>query len=123
MTRTGKWRFGAAAVGAALLTSLAAGAGHAAPPEKPAAPAPKAGPTCSLRTAEAPRGGRLEVEGAGWGKSPLVRIADRVTRIIERTETTLAVQIHADSNGGEVTIQVEGQRISCGTLTIIGKNE
>jgi hypothetical protein len=125
MTRSRTWKHGAVAVGAALLTCLAAaGRGHAAPPEKSAEPAkPKAGPTCTLRTTEAPRGGRLEVEGTGFGKSPLVRIADRVTRIIERTETTIAVQIHADSNGGEVTIQIGGQRIACGTLTIVGKNE
>jgi hypothetical protein len=112
-------------VAAALLTTLTAGGrGLAAPTEKPAeAPKAKAGPTCTLRTTEAPRGGRLEVEGTGFGKSPLVRIADRVTRIIERTETTIAVQIHADSNGGEVTVQVGGQRIACGTLTIVGKNE
>jgi len=124
MTRSRTWKHGALAVGAALLTSLAVGGiGYAAPPEKPAAPKPKAGPTCTLRTTEAPRGGRLEVEGTGFGKSPLVRIADRVTRIIERTETTIAVQIHADSDGGEVTVQVGGQRVPCGTLTIVGKNE
>jgi hypothetical protein len=126
MTRSRTFRHGVLAVGAALLTSLTAGGrSHAAPPEKPAEPEkPKpAGPTCSLRTTEAPRGGRLEVEGLGFGKSPLVRIADRVTRIIERTENTIAVQIHADSNGGEVTLQVGGQRIPCGTLTIVGKNE
>ena len=124
MTHSGTWKRAAVVVAAGVLTGLATG-GHsyAAPPEKPAEPRPKAGPTCTLRTTEAPRGGRLEVEGAGFGKSPLVRIADRVTRIIERTETTLAVQIHADSNGGEVTVQVGGQRVACGTLTIIGKNE
>ena len=124
MMRTANWKMGALAMGAALLTSLVAGSGRAAPPEKaPAAPRPKAGPTCSLLTEEAPRGGRLEVQGSDWGKSPLVRIADRVTRIIERTETTIAVQIHADSNGGQVTVQVGAQRIACGTLTIVGKNE
>jgi hypothetical protein len=124
MTRSRTWKQGALAVAAALLTSLsAAGLGHAAPPQKPAEPKPKAGPTCSLRTTEAPRGGRLEVEGTLFGKSPLVRIADRVTRIIERTETSLAVQIHADSNGGEVTVQIGGLRVPCGTLTIVGKNE
>lgn len=126
MTRTGTWRAGALAVAAALLTTLSvAGRGHAAPTEKPPAEAakPKPGPSCTLRTTEAPRGGRLEVEGKGFGKSPLVRIADRVTRIIERTETTIAVQIHADSDGGEVSVQVGGQRVACGTLTIVGKNE
>lgn len=124
MTQTRPWKQRALAVAAALLTTLAAGgSGHAAPPEKPAEPKPKAGPTCTLRTTEAPRGGRLEVEGTGFGKSPLVRIADRVTRIIERTETTIAVQIHADSNGGEITVQVGNQRVPCGTLTIVGKNE
>ena len=130
MTRSASWKHGALGLGATLLTSLflslaAGGRGHAAPPEKPDLPAkPDAtGPSCTLRTTEAPRGGRLEVEGKGFGKSPLVRIADRVTRIIERTETTIAVQIHADSNGGEVTLQSDGQRVSCGTLTIVGKNE
>ena len=103
MTQSRTWKQGALAVAAALLTSLSAGGlGHAAPPVKLAEPKPKAGPTCSLRTTEAPRGGRLEVE---------------------RTETSIAVQIHADSDGGEVTVQVGSLRVPCGTLTIVGKNE
>ena len=93
----------------------------AAAPAKPKAPA---GPavTCKLLTTEAPRGGRLEVEGAGFGKAPLVRIAGRVTRMIERTETKIAVQIHADSDGGAVTVHAGKLQAECGTLTIIGKN-
>jgi len=115
-------------LGNALLAStvfavLASGLAYALPPQK-AAPEekPKAAPTCTLLTTEAPRGGRLEVEGTDFGKAPLVRIANRVTRIIERTETTIAVQIHKDSDGGEVTVQVGKARIPCGTLTIIGKD-
>jgi hypothetical protein len=106
-----------------------AGDGDApAPPQKPkvAAPAPKtpAAPalSCKLLTTEAPRGGRLEVEGAGFGKAPLVRIAGRVTRMIERTESKIAVQIHADSDGGAVTVHAGKVQAECGTLTIIGKN-
>ena len=96
-----------------------------APTEK--APAPKPVPkapalTCTLLTTEAPRGGRLEVEGSGFGKAPLVRIAGRVTRMIERTETKIAVQIHIDSDGGAVTVKSGGLEAQCGTLTIIGKN-
>jgi len=98
-----------------------------APPEKPAPkPAPKApaapAPTCTLLTTEAPRGGLLEIEGAGFGKAPLVRIAGRVTRMIERTETKISVQIHPDSNGGAVTVHAGKLQAPCGTLTIIGKN-
>jgi hypothetical protein len=87
-------------------------------PNKPAAPAI----TCTLLTTEAPRGGRLEVEGAGFGQAPLVRIAGRVTRMIERTETKIAVQIPANSDGGAVTVHAGKLQAACGTLTIIGKN-
>jgi len=98
-----------------------------APPEQPGPkPAPKAPAapalTCTLITREAPRGGLLEVEGAGFGKAPLVRIAGRVTRMIERTETKISVQIHPDSNGGAVTVHAGKLQAACGTLTIIGKN-
>jgi hypothetical protein len=99
-----------------------------APPEKPApvkpGPAKPAAPplTCTLLTVEAPRGGLLEVEGAGFGKAPLVRIAGRVTRMIERTETKISVQIHPDSDGGAVTVHAGKLEAACGTLTIIGKN-
>lgn len=99
-----------------------------APAEKaPPKTAPKApaGPklTCTLLTVEAPRGGRLEVEGTGLGKAPLVRIAGRVTRIIERIgETKIAVQIPADSDGGAVTVHSGKLQAECGTLTIVGKN-
>jgi hypothetical protein len=85
---------------------------------KPAAPAL----TCRLLTEEGPRGGRLEVEGQGFGKAPLVRIAGRITRMIERTETKIAVQIPIDSNGGPVSVKAGKLEAECGTLTIIGKN-
>lgn len=96
-----------------------------APAEKKALPKPKPSApaiTCTLLTTEAPRGGRLEVEGAGFGQAPLVRIAGRVTRMIERTESKIAVQIPPDSDGGAVTVHAGKLQASCGTLTIIGKN-
>lgn len=86
--------------------------------QKPAAPAL----TCRLLTEEGPRGGRLEVEGENFGKAPLVRIAGRVTRMIERTETKIAVQIPRDSNGGLVSVKSGKLEAECGTLTIIGKD-
>ena len=98
----------------------------AAPPEKPAPDAGKkpAGPalTCTLLTPEGPRGGRLEVEGDGFGKAPLVRIAGKMTRMIERTETRISVQIPRDSNGGPVSVKAGKLEAECGTLNIIGKN-
>lgn len=97
-----------------------------APPEKPAPdaekkPAPPA-LTCKLITTEGPRGGRLEVEGDGFGKAPLVRIAGRVTRLIERTGNRISVQIPRDSDGGPVSVKAGKLEAECGTLTIIGKN-
>ena len=122
---TGQGRCGFALLAAVLIAWFAPAAALGAPPEKPAKPDPKpAAPavTCKLITVEAPRGGRLEVEGAGFGKAPLVRIAGRVTRMIERTETKIAVQIHADSDGGAVTVHAGKLKAECGSLTIIGKN-
>ena len=90
-----------------------------AQPQKPAA----AMVACTLLTTEAPRGGRLEVEGKNFGRAPVVRIAGRaITRILERTETKISVQIPADSDGGPVTVHAGAQQATCGTLTIIGKN-
>lgn len=90
--------------------------------EKDKSKAPPAGPTCTLLTRQGPRGGRLEVEGQGFGKAPLVRIGGQVTRMIERTETRIAVQIPRDSDGGRVSVNVGALEVECGTLTIIGKN-
>jgi hypothetical protein len=87
--------------------------------EKPAAPAAEA-VTCTLLTKEAPRGGRLEVEGAKLGKSPVVKIGGTVTRIIERPGDKIAVQIPKKSDGGPVIVLVDGKGVECGTLTIIG---
>src|SRR5688572_19384710 len=53
--------------------------------------------TCTLLTKEAPRGGRLEVQGTKLGKSPVVKIGGAVTRIIERPGDKIAVQIPAKS--------------------------
>lgn len=101
------------------------GASHRliAPPKIKPAPAHEAPAlTCKVLTTEAPRGGRLEVEGHGFGRAPLVRIGGKITRMIERTETRIAVQIPADSNGGPVTVIAGKQEATCGTLTIIGKD-
>jgi hypothetical protein len=100
--------------------------GIAAPPEKKPEQEPRtpsaSTPTCRLLTPDVPRGGRLEVEGEHFGKAPLVRIAGRVTRMIERFENRIAVQVHADSDGGSVTLKAGSHEVECGTLSIIGKN-
>jgi len=90
------------------------------PPESAKTPSAPAPITCTLLTKEAPRGGRLEVEGEKLGKSPVVKIGGAVTRIIERPGDKIAVQIPAKSDGGAVIVRVDGKDIECGTLTIIG---
>jgi IPT/TIG domain len=109
-----------AGAGALFVPSNAA----AAPPKKKpeSAPSVPAGPSCKLLTTEAPRGGRLEVEGSGFGKAPLVRIGGKVTRTIERTDNRIAVQIPANSDGGPVIVVVGKLQAACGTLTIIGRD-
>jgi hypothetical protein len=91
------------------------------PPAPPTPPAPIAAP-CKLLTPEAPRGGRLEVEGDGFGKTPVVRIGGRVARTLERAPQRLAVQIATDSNGGPVTVTADGKTMQCGVLLIIGRD-
>ena len=73
-------------------------------------------------TPQAPRGGRLEVEGGEFGKTPVVRIGGRVARMLERTPQRIAVQIAADSNGGPVTVTADGKYLQCGMLIIIGRD-
>lgn len=96
------------------------------PRKEPVAEAPKvdkkleAKVTCTLLTTEAPRGGRLEVEGKNFGKSPVVKINAETTRTIERSGDRIAVQIPRKSEGGAVTIRAEGQDVHCGMLVIIG---
>ena len=95
------------------------------PVEKEKARAPEAAKekqaaTCELLTKEAPRGGRLEVQGDKLGKSPVVKIGGVVTRIIEQPGDKIAVQIPKKSDGGEVVVRVDGSDVLCGTLTIIG---
>jgi len=93
-----------------------------APPAPPAPPPAPAAPPCKLLTPEAPRGGRLEVEGGEFGKTPVVRIGGRVARMLERTPQRIAVQIAADSNGGPVTVTADGRDMQCGVLIIIGRD-
>jgi hypothetical protein len=90
----------------------------------PSGPRPTPAPAlrCTLRTPEAPRGGRLEVEGDAFGKTPVLRIGGRIARILERSELRIAVQIPRDSDGGAVTVTARGAEAECGTLTIIGRN-
>jgi hypothetical protein len=90
---------------------------------KPAAPAkPPTDPVCKLVDAEVPRGGRLEVTGERFGQAPVVRIAGKVARMLERRDDRISVQVAADSNGGAVTLQNGDKTADCGTLVIIGKN-
>lgn len=86
-------------------------------------PAPEpAGPSCKLAEPEVPRGGRLDVTGERFGQAPVVRIAGKPARILERRENRISVQVAADSNGGAVTVQADGKTAECGTLVIIGKD-
>lgn len=91
-------------------------------PEQKPAPSKKPVPSCRLPSEEGPRGGRLVVEGEGFGRTPVVRIGDRVTRMLARQTNTLSVQIPADSDGGPVTVEADGVRAACGWLTIVGKD-
>lgn len=90
---------------------------------KPGQPSPEEPqPSCRLITEEAPRGGRVEVEAARVGRTPLLLIGGRVTRILLRKQDLISAQIPRDSDGGMVTVKVDGRQVPCGTLTIIGKN-
>jgi hypothetical protein len=64
----------------------------------------------------------LDVIGTGFGPAPLVRVAGKPVRMIERREDRISVQVPADSDGGPVAVQAQGVVQSCGTLVIIGKN-
>jgi hypothetical protein len=92
------------------------------PPPKPQPVAAVPQTMCSLEEREQPRGGRLDVVGSGFGQAPVVRIAQRPARMLERRTDRVSVQVPADSDGGEVTLQTEGRSASCGALVIIGKN-
>jgi hypothetical protein len=87
-----------------------------------AAAAKASGPKCAIEEPEQPRGGRLDVSGSGFGQAPVVRIAGRPVRMLERREDLLSVQVPADSNGGPVSVQAQGVTEPCGALVIIGKN-
>ena len=87
------------------------------------APAPaKNSPSCRLLTEEAPRGGRLEVQTERVGRTPLVLVNGEVVRILMRKNDLISAQIPRDSDGGMVTIKVDGEQLPCGTLSIVGKN-
>jgi hypothetical protein len=89
---------------------------------KPAPLAAPPAPICSLEDPEQPRGGRLEVLSHVAGQTPVVRIAGKALRMIERREDRISVQVPADSDGGEVTLLHDGRDAACGKLIIIGKN-
>lgn len=102
---------------------LAAANVKPAPPPPPAAtPAAPPKPACTLAEAEQPRGGRLEVLSDAFGSAPVVRIAGKPARMIERRPDRVSVQVPADSDGGPITLLHDGKTSSCGNLVIIGKN-
>jgi hypothetical protein len=90
--------------------------------EPPQPSASGAGPICSLAEPEQPRGGRLDVLGDRFGSAPVVRIAGKPARMLERRADRISVQIPADSDGGAITLQNDGKALACGNLVIIGKN-
>jgi hypothetical protein len=107
---------------AILVASSSASAEDPPAPKPPAPQAKPMGPSCSMADADAPRGGRLDITGERLGQAPVVRIAGKPARILERREDRISVQVAADSNGGVVTVQADGKTATCGTLNIIGKN-
>jgi hypothetical protein len=77
---------------------------------------------CSLAAAQAPRGGKIDVKAQGFGSTPVVRIAGKVLRIIQREASLISAQVPEDSDGGKVTLTAYGVTVECGRLEIIGKN-
>jgi hypothetical protein len=91
--------------------------------DTPPPPTAASGQTsCSLAEPEQPRGGRLDVLGERFGSAPVVRIAGKPARMLERRADRISVQIPADSDGGAITLQSDGKALTCGKLVIIGKN-
>ena len=78
--------------------------------------------SCTLSVSEAPRGGKIDLRGNGFGNTPTVRIGGKVVKMLERGTSEVSVQVPADSNGGVVTIAAAGVTANCGKLEIIGKN-
>jgi hypothetical protein len=78
--------------------------------------------SCTLAVQEAPRGGKIEISGKGFGTTPIVRIAGKVVRILRREESLLSVQVPDKSDGGAVTVTAQGVAAECGRLTVFGKN-
>lgn len=78
--------------------------------------------SCSLSAAQAPRGGKVDIKAQGFGSTPVVRIAGKVLRIIQREASLISAQVPEDSNGGAVTLTAYGVTAECGRLEIIGKN-
>lgn len=105
-----------------FLGALAHGPGRLHAEETKTPDKPKAGPSCKLVNEESPRGGRLDISGEGFGQAPVVRVGDKVARILERREDRISVQVAADSDGGKVTVQAGKRTAECGTLVIIGKD-
>jgi hypothetical protein len=73
-----------------------------------------------MARAEAPGGGEITLLGEGFGRLAVVRIGDRVARILQRSDTKLRAQVPAKSKGGPVTVQVGPERRACGELRIVG---
>lgn len=87
-----------------------------------AAAASENGPNCMLLTRQSPRGGKVDVRGSGFGNTPVVRIANRVSKILRRGVSEISVQVPSDSDGGDVSVMAGGVTSVCGQLTIIGKD-
>jgi hypothetical protein len=115
---------GSPAAAAPVVQPTAAGSSNALASAAPlrSQPAAAAPPICTLEDREQPRGGRLDVLGSEFGQAPVVRIAGRPARMIERRADRISVQVPADSDGGEITLLHDGKSDGCGKLIIIGKN-
>jgi hypothetical protein len=88
------------------------------------APPASDGPTltCNLLGKQAPRGGKIDLEGKGFGATPVIRIGGKVVRVLQRGSNQISAQVPDDSDSGAVTITDSGSTAYCGSLEIIGKD-
>jgi hypothetical protein len=78
--------------------------------------------SCSLVGKEAPRGGKIEIKAAGFGSTPVIRLAGKVLRVLRQEAALISVQVPEDADSGSITLSASGTTADCGALQIIGKN-
>lgn len=77
---------------------------------------------CRVLTAGVPAGGLVTVQGSGFGADTVIRVGADIIAVVARRPSEVSARMPRGArSGGIVSAESGGRRVSCGSVSIVGR--